>query len=203
MDINKNYRLEGNSYFNKKHIKKQIVIGNTFNKGLLHYDLWRNKINGKYKGTSPYTITLDGTIYEHYDPKYYSSFLSDDKINKKIISIVLENEGWVGRDFNKNQFIMWNGDIYNRDDELIEYKWRGKNRWAPHSNEQMDSLINLCNFLISDFKISNKVAINNLLIDDVENMEGIFFKSNYSKNYLDISPSFDIKFLKEKLKNEN
>lgn len=199
MDINKEYRLKETSYFKNKIRKTQIVIGNTSNKGMNHFDIWNKKINGKYKGTSPYTIGLNGMIYEHYNPIYYSSFVKDTNLDKRIISIVLENEGWLTKDFNKKKYIMWDGDIYNRMDPLVERKWRGKLRWAPYSEKQMESLALLCDKLTDDFKIPKIVASDNIIIDEITSKDGIFYRGNYSKNFLDVSPAFDFNYLKTKI----
>jgi hypothetical protein len=202
MDINKKNRLKDSSYFKKKYKKQQIVIGNSLNVDLKHFDIWNKTISGKYKGTSPYSIGLDGVIYEHYDPSYYSSFLNDENLDKKIISIILENEGWVTKDFNKKTFIMWNGNIYNRKEPLFERKWRGKLRWAPYSNEQMESLVLLCNHLTDKFNIPKEVSSDNITITDYRLKKGVYYRSNYSKNYLDVSPAFNFNYLKENVEND-
>lgn len=202
MDINKEYKSKETSYFKKKYKKQQIVIGNSLNVGLEHFQIWNRKINGKYKGTSPYTIGLDGVIYEHYDPTYYSSFLKDDVLDKRIISIILENEGWLNKDFNKKTFIMWNGNIYNRNEALFERKWRGKLHWAPYSDKQMESLVLLCNHLTDKFNIPKQVSSDNIKITDYRLKKGVYFRSNYSKNYLDVSPAFNFNYLKENVEND-
>lgn len=191
MDINKEYRLKDTSYFKKEHIKQQIVIGNTYREGLDYYEAWSKKISGNYKRTSPYSIGLDGTIYEHFDPKYYSSFLHDRDFDKKIISIVLENEGWIIKDLNKKTMITWDGEPYKRDEPLIEKKWRSKVRWAPYSKEQLDSLIWLVNHLIKKFNIERVVYPDNMKINDFKAFKGVTYRSNYSRNFLDVSPAFD------------
>jgi hypothetical protein len=197
VDINKTLKLKESSYFQKKYKKQQIVIGNSLNVGLTHFENWNKNISGKFKGTSPYSIGLDGVIYEHYDPVYYSSFLNDVNMDKKIISIILENEGWVSKDFNKKTFITWNGDIYNRNVPLVERKWRGKLRWAPYSDEQMVSLALLCNNLIERFDLSKVVSSDNIKINDYTRKKGVYFRSNYSKSFLDVSPAFNFEYLKE------
>ena len=89
VDLDKSHLLGEKSYFKEEHKKTQIVIGNTLNTGLTHFDIWRDKLNGNYKGTSPYTIGLNGVIYEHYNPKYYSTFIKDDNMDKKIICLII------------------------------------------------------------------------------------------------------------------
>ena len=56
-----------------------------------HFESWINRRNGNYKKTTPFTIDVDGTIYQHYDPKYYSDFLNceQDKCNIPIILVII------------------------------------------------------------------------------------------------------------------
>ena len=201
MDINKTHKLKETSYFKREFNKQQIVIGNSYRTGLGHYDAWTKKINGNYKCTSPYSIGLDGTIYEHFNPKFYSSFLRDKELDKKIIPIVLENEGWVIKDLNKKKFITWDGEPYDRDEPLIEKKWRTKIRWAPYSNKQIKSLIELVNYLIDKFGIERKVALDNIKDKEHKEFKGISYRSNYSKNYLDVSTAFDFDGFKKAIEN--
>ena len=105
------------------------------------------------------------------------------------------------RDFNENEFIMWNGNIYNRNDSLYEKKWRGKSDWAPYSDKQMVSLGLLCDKLINDFNITREVSPDNITIRNYKDKRGVYYRSNYSKNYLDVSPAFDFNYLKEKIEN--
>lgn len=203
MDINKDYRLKDTSYFKKEFNKQQIVIGHTNRLGMDYYDAWTNKISGTYKKTSPYSIGLDGTIYEHFDPKYYSTFLRDRDFDKKIISIVLENEGWLIKDFNKKKMITWDGEPYGRMDPLVEQKWRSKVRWAPYSKKQLDSLIWLVNHLIEKFSIKRFVSPDNVKDKDFKNFLGVTYRSNYSKTFLDVSPAFNFIGFKKAIETNN
>ena len=200
MVINKEkFKLGENSYIKEIHPKKLLVIGNTMSSGMKHFDSWVNKINGKYKKTAAYTITLDGKIYEHYDPKYYSRYVGAGLFDKNIIPIALENEGWVTKDFQNDIYVNWAGVKYDRPDELLEKSWRGRLRWAPYAQKQMDSLVYLCDTLIESFDIPRFVNSNNVKVNDFTKKKGIYYRSNYSKTSLDVSPAFDIKYLKDKI----
>jgi len=199
--VNKDYKLDECHYITEVHDKRQIVIGNTSLLNMRHYDLWVRRVNGKFKSVSPYTIGLDGTIYEHYDPKYYSEFLNIESIDKFIIPIVIENEGWLVKNYENNELLSWCGDIYNRGDDIINKKWRAKTMWTPYSDVQLDSLSSLCNSLLSEFGITNFVSDHNTKISDIEENEGIYYRSNYSLNYLDITPAFKINDFKTKIEN--
>jgi hypothetical protein len=196
VEINKDLPLDVKNYHPKPHKKRQIVIGNTSTTGMGHFDLWKAKFNGKFKGTSPYTIGLDGTIYEHYNPKYHSEILNIEKYDQHIIPILLENEGWLMKDYKNNVHLNWCGDIYNRDADIFETKWRTKMRWAPYTDDQLKSLIDLCDNLIEGFKIKRLVCNHNTKILDISELDGIYYRSNYSTNYLDVSPAFNFKEFK-------
>jgi hypothetical protein len=199
VDINTDYKLTNLNYYEEIYEKKQIIIGSTLSVGMNHYDLWGKKINGKFKGIYHYTIGLNGIIYNHFDPKFYSTPLNLKDYDNFIISIALENEGWLAKDFNKNELITWSGDIYKRNDTPIEIKWRGKLRWAPYSEKQMDSLIKLCIKLAKDFNIPLKTVNHNTKIDNISKKRGIYYRSNYTINYLDVSPAFNFETFKNKI----
>ena len=199
VDINGDYKLGNLNYYQEIYKKKQIIIGNTLTTAMNHYDLWIKKINGKFKGTYHYTIGLDGTIYNHIDPKYSSIPLNLKDYDNFIISIALENEGWLSKDFSKNELINWSGDIYKRKEEPIDVKWRGKLHWAPYSKKQTDSLISLCKKLAKDFDIPLKTVNHNTKIDNIGEKKGIYYRSNYTINYLDVSPAFDFGVFKDKI----
>jgi hypothetical protein len=200
VEINKELILDSNNYYTNIHKKTQIVIGNTLSLDMCHFDLWKSKMNGNFKGTAPYTVTLDGKVYEHYDPKYYSESIKINDYDECVIPIVLENEGWLMKDFRNSKYLTWCGDIYNREDP-VEVKWRSNMRWAPYSEKQLNSLIELCDNLINKFKIKRFVSEHNTKISNISELEGIYYRSNFSSNYLDVSPAFNFKKFKTKIEN--
>lgn len=200
MVINKEkFKLGDDSYVKETHSKQLIVIGNTKSKGMGHFNAWSNKVNGKYKKTAAYTITLEGKVYQHYDPKYYSNYTGAGQFDKKIIPITLQNEGWVTKDFENDIYINWAGEKYDRPEKLIEKSWRGRLRWAPYSKKQMKSLVSLCDKLVDDFEIDRFVSPNNVKVNEFTKKRGIYYRSNYLKTSLDVTPAFDIKYLKENI----
>lgn len=200
MVINKEkYKLKEESYNVEKFDKDLIIIGNTLNSGMNHFDVWNNKINGKYKNTATYTVTLKGEIYEHFNPIYYSNFLGAGKFDRKTITIALENEGWLTKDFEHGFYINWSGEKYERKDKIVEKSWRGRLRWAPYKKKQMDALVFLCEELIEKFKLDKFVSPNNVKVNEFTKKKGIYYRSNYLKTSLDVSPAFNIKYLKEKI----
>jgi hypothetical protein len=201
MIINKDtYKLGLTNYIHEETIKNKILIGNTFTTNMNHYVGWVTRYNGKYKKTANYTIKLDGTIYEHFNPKYYSNFTDDISFDKTIISIVLENEGWLIKDLNdENKYINNVGNIYNRVDDIIIRKWRSNKYWAPYSEKQLESTIKLINKLCIEFDIPLEVISHNTKINKVNNYKGVLYRSNLNNYFTDVNPSWDFTNFKDKL----
>jgi hypothetical protein len=198
--IMENTHLLGlNNYYQTDYDKTQIVIGNTLSTGLNHVTKWQMRLNGKYKETSPLSILRDGTIHLHYDPKHHSDFIGVKDIDKHIVSIVLENEGWLTKDLQNGQHLNWIGDIYNGGGEIIEARWREHTYWASYTDEQIESLVKLCKYLCVKFNIPMETLEHNTKFTTIENFEGVAFKSNYSKNFSDVSPAFKFAEFKNKL----
>ena len=105
------YSLPIDNYVSEETVKKQIIIGHTFNHDMRHFSGWLHRYHGKFKRTAPFTINQSGTIYQHFDPKFYSRFFNKPDLDNKTIVILLENDGWLIKDTQKNEFITWNGDI--------------------------------------------------------------------------------------------
>ena len=99
----KTYKLSDKNYYEKEFIKHQVVIGNSFSENLNHLKRWEHRLVGEYTKTYTFTIDRKGNIYQHYDTKYYSDFINDKMIDKKIISITIENQGWLLKDLLKDK----------------------------------------------------------------------------------------------------
>jgi N-acetyl-anhydromuramyl-L-alanine amidase AmpD len=195
----KTYKLNINNYTQIESQKKQIVLGNTFNDDMKHLAGWNTKYNGKYKKTAACTISKNGQIYKHFDPKYYSSYFNTNEQNIKSILILIENYGWLIKDNKKNTFNNWLGGEYTGDRNILEKKWRDYMYWEPYNNEQLESTIYLILKLCSEFNIP-KIAIgHNTKIDDLYEFEGVLYKSNIEKHYTDLNPNWKFDIFKEKV----
>ena len=199
---NKTYSLDKNNYYRSNNKKTQIVIGHTLSKDMSFFNGWTKRLNGKYKKTTPFTIDLSGEIYNHYSPKYHSDFLGFDPYDLKTIPILLVNEGWLIKDIINNRYIDWVGNIYDREDKVVERRWRSHTYWAPYPQKQIDSLVELVNDLCKEFKIEKKVVEHNTQVYDINKFEGIVFKSNYNKDTTDLSPAMNYNVFKQIIENE-
>jgi len=189
--FNKDYQLSVQNYYTSNYNKKQIIIGDSFSFGMNHFFGWANRHNGVYKSTAPFSITRDGVIYEHYDPKHHSDFLNIKGVDEKSIPIVLENIGWLTKDFDNDMYITWFGDIYNGDNEIVEKKWRNYSYWLKYTKEQYESLELLCEYLIDRFDIPSNVIGHNTNVNGVDKIGGIVYKSNFSALYYGVNPTFE------------
>ncbi len=147
-----------------------------------------------------YVIDKDGTVYEYFDPKYWSYHLGG-KISKihniNSIGIELVNEGCLTKlenDFywfnNKNKYV---GEVY-------EFNWRNNNYWAKYSNKQFDSLVQLLKLLTIKFNIPAKVCTHlNYDINLLKKFCGIISHCNVRADKTDISPALNLNLLQQKL----
>jgi N-acetyl-anhydromuramyl-L-alanine amidase AmpD len=196
----KKYKLNTNNYINLVTNKERIVIGNSFSINMKHYEGWLHRLGGEYKKTAHYTISTDGTIYEHVDPRYCTNLLNITDFDLTSIYILIDNVGWLQKN-KDNKYITVNGYIYNK--PTFDKKWRNFEYWSEYTEEQMVSLVYLCETLTSKFKLPRIVAESNVKINDIGGKYTIIYKSNIDRKYTDVNPSWDFTMFKEKLeKNE-
>ena len=175
------YGLTDKNYYPVEFKKRQIVLGNSFSEKNNHIKGWLKREMGEYKKTSMFTIDRKGKIYQHFDTINYSDFTNNKSVDKKIISISIENQGWLNKDLINDTYFDWVGNIYKRRVKVIEKRWRGFNYWDPYTTKQLNSCIDLIS---------------------IEFFEGVLYKSNYYKESTDLSPAWDYKSMKNKIENK-
>jgi N-acetylmuramoyl-L-alanine amidase len=195
----KKYVLTTKNYIPIETSKKLIVFGNTFNTDMRHFDGWLHRYNGVYKKTAPFTVTRDGVVHEHFNPKFYSKYFEKHEMNLDSIVILFENEGYLRKNEQNNEFITWLGDIYKQPDEVVDRKWRNEFYWASYTEEQINSAVYLVSYLCQEFGIPFTCVNHNTKIDNYNGYSGIIYKSNLEKHYTDLSPSWDFELFKNKL----
>lgn len=194
------YKLDEKNYFSEGTTKDKIILGITNSLNMSHYNGWTKRFNGNYKNTAMFTIKLDGKIYQHFSPNYFSNYMGDSNLIERTITIVLENEGWLNKDLvSKNKYINYVGHIYNRKDSVIEKRWRGQTYWAPFTNKQVTSMVELIVELCENFDIQMEVVSHNTNFDNAYDFNGILYRSNFEQHYTDISPAWDCRGFKDKL----
>jgi hypothetical protein len=201
MNVNDtDYVLGDHYYYQKESPKTQILLMDTHHPGMEHFEDWLRKNPKGYKKTTPFTISVGGDVFKHYDPKYYSDILNNKEIDKKIIPISLENVGYLRYCTKKKKFITWCGNIYDTEDDVImSSKWRGETFWVAYTPEQINSLVGLVLSLCKEFNIDRKVVNHNTFMEYADMYNGIICKSNYSKLSKDINPLMDFNDLKQRI----
>lgn len=200
MKINKkSYPLSPSNFVEAITIKKQIVLGHSSSTHAELMEKWKNRLNGAYMKTAAYTIDAAGTIYEHFNPSYCSDIIGNVDMDTRSIVIILENEGWLTKKDEENEFLNWVGHIYNKPEAVIEKRWRNYQYWAPYTEEQLDSAAKLASHLCDEFFIKKYAVTHNTMIDDLEDFSGVLYKSNIQKYYTDLSPAWSCENFKYKL----
>jgi N-acetyl-anhydromuramyl-L-alanine amidase AmpD len=175
--------------------KRQIILCHTSREVGEYLTSLKFRYNEKYDKIPHYVISKEGEILQLMINTGHSNFFEDIGINRQSIIICLENLGWLEKKPLSNEYINWNGGIYNN--KPYEKKWRDYFFWEPYTEKQMQSLVGLCENLCYDFKINKKFSGHNTKINGIKNFEGIVSRSNYDERFTDLSPSFDFeKFLK-------
>lgn len=199
----KTYKLPIKNYIPIETEKKQIIIGNTLNNDMRHYKGWTTKLNGNYKKTAAFTIAKDGTIHQHFKPKFFSKFFGENNdLNTKSIVILLENYGYLFKNVEKNIFVTWNGDIYKEQDMVFEKRWRGQQFWAGYTENQIQSLVELVRLLCGKFKIPASIIGHNTKVTNLNDFSGVLYKSNLESYYPDPNPNLDYESIKTKIEYE-
>lgn len=175
-------------------VKSQILLANTSSSHKDYITKISTRCGGAYDASFTFTIDLSGHIYQHYVPIYYTNIFGIRDIDSRIISIGLENVGWVVNRENHDIFFDWKGSIYNGG--VKDKLWRGYDKWADYTADQIDSMIILIREVSKEYHIKPNFSNTNVLMEDAKNFEGVLNRSNYFKYYYDLSPAalpyFDI-----------
>lgn len=201
IDENK-YSLPDDNYYHDANKKKQIILGHSGRKDMSHYDSWLYRYNGKYKKGAAFTIDVNGEIFKHYDPKFYTDFIGLKKFDERSIPIMLVNEGWLWKDVKKNKYYNALNEEYINNDDIYQRKWRGQDYWAIYNEKQMNSLIDLVIYLCDKFNIKNNVIAHNTKVENIGNFEGVVYRSNFYKEMTDLSPAWYFDDFRNKINNK-
>jgi len=180
--------------------KTQIVIGTSLRKNSNHIIRLQHKDYSKTKKWNTYTISRNGKIYEHYNPKYHTDFLGIKEIDKKSISIVLENMGCLFKT-EDGRYINWLNEICDNKN-VVEKSWLGYTNWEKITDNQIKNTIELCKHLCNEFGIPKTIIEFHHYHKDISKFRGIIFRSNYIEDSSDINPFLDIEKFNQMLNNE-
>lgn len=157
----------------------------------------KKKDFGLSKAWPTFTIRRDGKIFQHFDPMYTSEFMGNKDIDKKSISIVLENMGMLSFDYEVNKYLNWINEVCD-ENFVFEKLWKTCRYWEAYTPEQYIATLHLCVHLCRNYGIKQDNIGHNSLLENAHNFNGIMSKSNFDSEYYDLNPSFDFKrFMKE------
>ena len=193
------YEIGEGNYYKTEFTKTKIIIGNSNNVDMKHVYGWQHRVMGEYKKTSTFSIDRKGNIFQHYNPNCYSDFVGDKSIDKKSITISLENQGWLIKDILKDKFYDWVGNSYKRRVKVFEKRWRGQSYWDPYTPKQYKATLELVEYLCKEYDIPKRAISHNTQIDNMQSFDGVSYRSNYFKEKTDLTPAWDCKKIKNKL----
>lgn len=202
MKINKTiHEIPSVNYWQTITPKTQIVISTTLRANGNHIIRLKHKDFGKSKKWPMFTITRGGKVYQHFDPKYQSDFLGIKVADCKLISISLENMGFLVKRNTTGEFVNWLNEVCDSGD-VVEKKYLGYDYWEDFTDNQMNSLANLCIYLCDEFGIPKECIDFNHYHKDIHKFKGIVLKSNYIENTNDTNPMFNIEKFNDLLNKE-
>lgn len=193
------YKVSENNFYKEEYKKSLIILGGTNRLNDFYLKRQLLKDNKKSIDWNTYTITREGIIYEHYNPTYYTEFVGDSIIDRKSVSILLENMGhlYLFDDTNEiyindlNEKLEDNSNLYTKE-------WRGYKYYESYTKEQFDATVYLCRLLCLELNINDDSIGHNAFDDNAKMYNGIISRSNLDVNFTDLNPSFDFrKFLKD------
>lgn len=190
LNINKKtYRINQKNYHKSVFDKSQIIVGFSLRKNNHHINRLLHKKYGKTKKWNTYTISRDGQIYEHYNPRYYSDFIGMKDVDKQSISIVLENMGSLLKI--EKKYVNWLNE--ECDPNLVgEKKWLGNKFWEIIPPQQIENTLLLCDKLCNDFNIKKQIIDFHYQHSEIMKFNGIVLKSNYLDDSNNVNPFFDL-----------
>ena len=196
----KTYAITEDQRYKTQIAKTQIVLATSLRKGSNHIIRLQHKDYHKTKKWNTYTISRTGEIYQHYDPIYHSDFLGIKEVDKKSISVVLENMGTLFAAPN-DKYINWISEVCDTIN-VVENNWQGYKFWEKFTDEQIESTILLCRRLCDDFVIPKMAIDFHYYHKETQKFRGIVFRSNYIEDCSDINPLFDIPRFNEMLRED-
>ncbi len=155
--------------------------------------------NEKYDDIPHYIITKTGKIIKIFDTNHSSKTFGIPEIDGGMVKIVLENLGWLNKNTITGVLHNWIGDPYRA--EPYVKKWRDYYFWDQYSEEQLKSVVQLCQEICELHNIPYQTVPGQGYISNVRKFTGIVCKSNFLNIYTDINPSFNFNiFYKDEYK---
>lgn len=192
------HKIDDN-YYSKKIVKKnKIILCGSGRKS--NYEIVHNNNTVYDKKYPTYTISREGNIYEHFNPKYYSNYIEDNNLNKVSINISLENMGGLYHSEDGDFYFNNLNEVYEEEAPPFCKSWRKFIYFEPYTKDQMEAVSFLCRTLCLELNVNDDSIGHNVISEDAYFYNGIITKANLNPDYLDLNPSFDWKFFINEIK---
>lgn len=173
---------------------KQVLLCNTNRSAKDFLKKIRVRKDGNYKKIPNYLIEKSGKIHNLTEDNVTTYFLTGYHDNdERVIVVCLENLGWLKRRHADGKYVTWLGDIYNN--KVYEKKWRGRIFWDTYTEKQLNGVLELIKNICEKHRIPFEFIGHNVIVDGVENFNGIVCRSNYNEYWRDVNPSFNFELL--------
>lgn len=173
--------------------KNKIVLTNTSQNINSHLNKIKYRYYGNYDKIPTYTIDRFGIFYIHANPNNITNYFNSSEIDSNSIIISLENVGWLSKQ--DDSYRTWDNQKYTNN--IVDKMWRGKQYWADYSEEQYLALSQLLNYLFNEYAINKYIVDNNVFNNNSHKINGVINRSNFNKDYYDLTPAFNFNKLKE------
>lgn len=201
-------RPKHDSYYYQEETEKDLIVLHGTS-GYLKGDLSTLCAKDSHVSVS-YLIARNGTVYELFDPKYWSYHLGKGAIggnsynSKRSIGIELSNIGYLDEDGEK--LLTCYGDVYCDKKDTDQYKqiesWRKKEYYSTLTDVQYESLSELLGYLSNRFNIPLKFIPDISQYEafsspsEAKEFQGICSHANFRKTEKwDFGPAFDFDWI--------
>jgi N-acetyl-anhydromuramyl-L-alanine amidase AmpD len=147
------------------------------------------RVNGEYEDIPHFIVTKTGQVIQLFDTNYSSKTFNHQPYDRTLIKIALENLGWLNKNTITGVLHNWIGDPY-RGEPYVK-KWRDYYFWDPYTEEQLKSLVPLCQEICEEHDIPYQTVPGQGFLSEVRKFSGIVCKSNFLTIYTHINPSFN------------
>ncbi len=195
----KTYKVKEINRYKTKTAKTQIVLATSLRKKNYHITRLQHKDYGNTKKWNTYTISRDGSVYQHFDDKYHADFLGVKEGDKRSISIVLENMGTLFESDGK--YMNWLNEYCDKE-LVVATEWGGYDFWERFEDVQIEAAATLCTELCDKHNIPKTCFETHHYHKNIAKFRGIVFRSNYIEDSSDINPLFGILKFNEMLYKE-
>lgn len=200
MQFNKKYTLKSDGYHQVEHKKDLIVLHFTAGHSAENAAQWFASRADRV--STPYVIDNDGTIFELYDPKYWSFHLGlkgTHDHDRRSIGIEIANLGPLK--LKQGVLHSWPRDYsqifckLEQSERYVKSSYRGFDYYAAYTPAQFNSIAQLVKHLSDRFGIP--YAIPNVDLREQFDVEyfstykGIASHQNFRKDKFDVGPAFD------------